>query len=377
MADRKIAVLQVVNGFGMGGIERQQTEIIKRLPADRFTQIIATMRLSGPFYPEVKATGVEVVEFPFNSLRNKQAVAHYFGLARLIRQRRVHLVYCYDFYTNIWGAISVTLAGRGKLITSRGDTGRMFSKAQLAVQRMAYACASAIVPNSDLVKDIIIEKEFVPTWKIRRIYNGIDAERFAPRAASPELARSLGLPPGATVIGAVGNLHPWKGQDTLLRAAARIREVRPDAWFLLIGEGIAQNDLQQLATQLGICEQTIFAGIRQDIPELLALMDVYVLPSQHESLPNAVMEAMACARPVVATAVGGVPELISDGVTGLLVPPGDPAAMANAVLRVLGAPALGAALGNAARERAVSKFSCDRLVENMAALYEDVLDGRV
>ncbi|HUU69630.1 MAG TPA: glycosyltransferase, partial [Planctomycetota bacterium] len=235
MADRKIAVLQVVNGFGMGGIERQQTEIIKRLPADRFTQIIATMRLSGPFYPEVKATGVEVVEFPFNSLRNKQAVAHYFGLARLIRQRRVHLVYCYDFYTNIWGAISVTLAGRGKLITSRGDTGRMFSKAQLAVQRMAYACASAIVPNSDLVKDIIIEKEFVPTWKIRRIYNGIDAERFAPRAASPELARSLGLPPGATVIGAVGNLHPWKGQDTLLRAAARIREVRPDAWFLLIG----------------------------------------------------------------------------------------------------------------------------------------------
>ena len=366
-----------MNGFGAGGIERQQTEIITRLPADRFTQIIATMRLSGPFYPEIKATGVEIVEFPFNSLRNQQAVAHYFGLARLIRRRRVHLVYCYDFYTNIWGAISVTLAGRAKLITSRGDTGRMFSKAQLAVQRMAYACSSAIVPNSDMVKRILIEDEFVPAWKIRRIYNGIDTVRFSPREASPELPRSLGLPPGASVIGAVGNLHPWKGQDTLLCAAARIREVRPDAWFLLIGEGIAQNDLQQLATQLGIRERTIFAGIRQDIPDLLALMDVFVLPSQHESLPNAVMEAMACARPVVATAVGGVPELISDGVTGFLVPPGDPAAMADAVLRVLGDRALGAALGNAARERAVSKFSCDRLVGNMAALYEDVLDGRV
>jgi len=377
MADRKITVLQLVNGFGMGGIERQQTEIIKRLPAGRFTQIIATMRMSGPFTAETESAGVEIVEFPFTSLYNRRALRSYFGLARLIRQRRVDLVYCYDFYTNVWGAISVTLAGRGRLVTSRGDTGRMFSKAQLAVQRLAYACSNAIVPNSDLVKDIIVENEFVPAWKIRRIYNGIDAGRFAPRAAPPELARSLGLPPGAAVVGAVGNLHPWKGQDTLLRAAARIREARPNAWFLLIGEGVAQDELQQLATQLGIREQTIFAGIRQDIPELLALMDVYVLPSQHESLPNAVMEAMACARPIVATAVGGLPELISNGVTGFLVPPGDPAAMADAVLRVLGDAALGAALGQAARERAVNEFSCSRLVENMAALYEDVLNGRL
>jgi len=373
MADPRITVLQLVNGFNAGGIERQQAEIITRLPADRFAQIVAAMRMTGPFLPAVRAAGIEVVPFPFTSLCNRQAVKQYIGLARLIRRRRVDLVYAYDLYSNIWGAISVALAGRGKLITSRGDTGRMFTKAQLAAQRMAYAFASAVVPNSDMVKRILTDDEFVPEWKIRRIYNGIDTERFSPREPSPELAQSLGLPAGAAIVGVVGNLHPWKGQDLLLRAVARIRKDRPDVWVVLAGDGSARDDLRRLAEELGVLGQTVFAGIRQDVPELLALMDVFVLPSQHESLPNAVLEAMACAKPVVATRVGGLPEIVDEGETGFLVPPGGDAAMANRILRVLNDRDLAGRMAVAARGKVLGAFTCDRLVANMARLYEDVL----
>ena len=375
MSNAKITILHVPNRFGVGGSERQQTELIKRLPAERYAQIVATMGPSGPFVAEIEQRGIEVIEFPFTSFCNRSAVRHYRGLARLIRQRQVHLVHCHDFYSNVFGAAAARMARMRRLITSRRDTGMMFSLPQRFAQRLAYACSAAVVTNSELVRRLLVERELVPEQKVRRVYNGIDAEQFAPREPSGELAASLGLPAGGPIIGSVGNLHPWKGHDTFIRAAARIRAARPDARFLLVGAGAAQAGLENLAREAGVGEAMVFAGTRADIPELLALMSVFVQPSPHESLPNAVLEAMACARPVVATSVGGVPELVNNGVTGFLVPPNDPAALAEKVLALLADPALAAAMAGAARRRAVDEFSCDRLVRNMEALYEDVLAG--
>jgi len=376
MSDSRIKLLHVVGRFGVGGSERQQTELIKRLPAERYEQIIAGMQNHGHFLEEIRERGVEVVNFPFNSLYNRNALRQYRSLARLIKERGIQLIHCHDFYSNIFGAIAAKLARRKTLITSRRYMGLVFSPAQRLVQRLAYSFSAAIISNSEAVARLMVRKELVPRRKIHCIYNGIDTDRFRPLPPSAQLAESLGLLNGAPVVGTVARLHPRKGQETLIRAAATIHGKHPDVRFLIVGDGPARNDLEGLAQELGVADVVVFAGERGNVPELLALMRISVLASLTESFPNAVLEAMACALPVVATNVGGVPELVTDGETGYLVPAENPDALADRIFKILDNPGLASGMGNLARKRAVEKFSCDKLIENVEALYAQVLNGR-
>jgi glycosyltransferase involved in cell wall biosynthesis len=334
------------------------------------------MEISGPFFEEVNALGIEVIEYPFTSFYNRNALRQYRSLARLIKERKIQLVHCHDFYSNIFGTISARLAGLKAIITSRRNRGVMFSLPQRLVQRVAYSFSAAIIANSEAARAVLLRTERVPARKVRRIYNCVDTEWFSPRAPSALLAQSLGLAGGAPVVGIVGTLRPVKGHATFVRAAAEIHKARPDVRFLIVGEGPVRDELDRLAADLGVAGAIVFAGVRTDIPDLLALIDVLALPSRSESLPNAVLEAMACGRPVVATRVGGTPELVADGETGFLVEPEDFACLARQILRVLNDPALAARMGAAARRKAVGEFSSARLIENVESLYIAVLQTR-
>lgn len=376
MSDSRIKLLHVVGRFGVGGSERQQTELIKRLPAERYDQVVAVMEKGGHFLGEIRRRDIEVIDFPFSSFYNRNALRQYRGIARMVKERGVQLIHCHDFYSNICGAAVAKLSRRKCLITSRRYAGLVFSPAQRLVQRLAYSFSAAIISNSEAVAQIMISKELVPRRKIHCIYNGIDTDRFSPRPPSAELAESLGLPNGALVVGTVARLHPRKGHHTLIRAAATIHGTHPDVRFLIVGDGPARADLEGLAQELGVAGVVVFAGESGNVPELLALMRVSVLASLTESLPNAILEAMACALPVVATNVGGVPELVTDGETGYLVPTENPDALADRILKILDNPGLASGMGNLARNRAVEKFSCDKLIENVEALYAQVLNGQ-
>jgi len=213
---------------------------------------------------------------------------------------------------------------------------------------------------------------------VRLVPNGIDVSRVE-RAAEPQVTRALlGVPNDAPLIGAVGNIKPVKGYDVLLRALPRILESHRKARLVIAGgvwwdqERYAAS-LAELAASLGLRERVQFLGLRQDVPDLLRAMDIYVLPSRSEGTSVALLEAMAAGKPIVATRVGGTPLVVEDGVTARLVPPDDPGALASALSGLLADREAARRLGAAARRTVESEYSVDVMVGRYVSIYEETL----
>jgi glycosyltransferase involved in cell wall biosynthesis len=207
------------------------------------------------------------------------------------------------------------------------------------------------------------------------IYNGVDVTRFpvASVQATAQARRAIGMPVGVPLVGSLGRLHPQKGFSDLLTAFAQVRQRVSSVRLFVAGDGELRDDLEAQARSLGIAAAVTFAGVRADVSEILAALDVFVLPSLWEGMPNAVLEAMAAGLPVVATAVGGTPEVVVDRVTGLLVPPQDPGALARAIERLLRDPGLRRTMGRAGRRRVERHFHIQETVRQVQDLYEALL----
>ncbi len=213
---------------------------------------------------------------------------------------------------------------------------------------------------------------------VRVVPNGIPLDRFEPGRPPEDLRAELGLPDGAPTACAVGRLTPWKGHRTLLRAWPDVIRRVPDAHLLIVGEvafwedGYAE-ELRALSEALGIARNVTWAGFREDVPEMLRLADLLVLASTDEPFGRVVIEGMATGLPVVATASGGVPEIVMDGRTGLLVPPEQPAPMAEAIAQVLSDPTRGESMGEAGRDRALERFDVRRVARQVEEIYDEIL----
>jgi glycosyltransferase involved in cell wall biosynthesis len=229
-----------------------------------------------------------------------------------------------------------------------------------------------ILANSEAVKQDVVRQERVAPSKVRVIYNGIESSRYAVEA-DQALRSSLGIPD--RTVGVVARLVDYKGHRFFLEACPEIRRRHPAVTFLLIGDGPDRSELEDYVRTLGLERSVRFLGSRPDIPELLSVLDVVVLPSLEEGFPNAVLEAMAAGRPVVATRVGGVPEAVVHEKTGLLVPPRDPSALADAVNCLLGDAGRRADMGRMGQKRVSEFFSLSRLVGEMEDLYEESLNA--
>jgi glycosyltransferase involved in cell wall biosynthesis len=207
--------------------------------------------------------------------------------------------------------------------------------------------------------------------RVRVVYNGIDAPRYAAPPRDPGLAERLGIPRGAFVVGALGNLYPVKGHADLVRALGLLRERCPRMHVVLLGRGETREPLLTLAASLGVADRLHLAGFREDAAACLGVMDAFAMPSLSEGMPLSLLEAMAAALPIVATRVGGVPEAVEDGRTGLLIPPGDPPALGGALARIAEAPAWATDLGRAAQHHVREHFSLDAMVRQ----YQEMYDG--
>ena len=240
------------------------------------------------------------------------------------------------------------------------------------LDRILLRMAAGVVVNS---KAVLRRFPPVSAGKVRCIYNGVDLARFCPRSPSAQLRASLGLPYGVAVVASVGRFVPYKGFAVLLEAADVVRASRPDVHWLLVGDGELRGELERQCRTLSLDTQVRFTGWRTDVADLLALADLFVLPSMSEHFGRVLVEAMALGKPVVATDAGGVPEIVVPGETGLLVPPGDATAMARAICALLKDPARSAQLGAAGRRRVEAEFSLARHVAAVEALYAELLDA--
>lgn len=247
--------------------------------------------------------------------------------------------------------------------------------------RIIYHFSNIVIAVSSAVKQNLCKALSQNSHKIKIVHNGVDIRRFSPTIDGSKIRETFNIPRDDIVVGAVGRIRMRKGQRLLLEAARKVVDVCPNVKFLIVG-GVFEGEEDQIAElhqtvkALGLEKKIVLTGFRADIPEILASFNVFVLPSiLPESFPTAVLEAMAAAKPVVATMVGGVSEMVVPGVTGLLVSPDDSSKMAEAIIRLVKDKKLRISMGKAGRERVERRFSAERFVSDFQDVYKKILAG--
>ena len=339
-------------------------ELARRLDRRRFTVYIACFHREGAWLPRAEASASEVVEFPITGFAHVATLRQMRRFAQWCREHDIAVVHTTDLYANVFGLPGAALARVPVRLGNRRELTVGKSTGLLTLQRLGYACAHRVVANSSAAA-ARLEHERVRREDITVIPNGVDAAAFSARTPRSTLRR----------IVTVANLRPEKAHDVLMDAAAIVLERYPDAEFWCVGGGVLSGVVPAEARRRGL-DRMKFFGHREDVPSILADADIYALPSRSEAMPNGVIEAMAAGLPIVATAVGGIPELVTDGEHGRLVRPDDAPALAAALMDVMEDPARAAAYGDAARRKIEERFSLDRMVNAFEQLYLDELFAR-
>ena len=346
------------------------TEIAKSLDRSRFEPhvgcFIEEPRRSG----ELRAAGVRVVRFPVHSYMSMSAIRGAFQIARYVREHRIRIVHTWDYPLNGFG-IPVTrlLTGAAALSSQRGHrqlTPGIYKHTQHVSDRLTHA----IVVNCEFLRRHLEQDEGVPSRLIRLCYNGIDLDQFRPL---PE-PRPERLRDSSVVIGTLCVLRPEKNLPTLLEAFARVRGLRGGMKLAIVGSGSMLQELQALAGRLGIEADCVFEPATPHVASWLRAIDVFVLPSRTEAFSNSIMEAMACGATVVASNVGGNPELVRDGETGLLFETGDAAGLAAALTRLIEDEELRRRLAGGGQKMIHDGFSNTASARRMGEIYEEFID---
>ena len=341
------------------------TELVRRLDDSRWAVHVACFHARGAWFGRVAERAASVTEFPIESFCRFDTASELKRFAGWCRDHHLALVHTADLYANIFGLPGAALAGVPVRIGNRREINPNKTVGQIATQRAAYCFAHKIVANSRAAADRLLG-ERVPARKIAVVPNGLDARAYIRRDHRARLR---------TVV-VVANLRAEKGHDVLIDAAPDVIRQFPDARFEFVGAGPELDRLRERAEAAGVAHAISFLGHREDVSARLDAADIFVLPSRSDAFPNAVLEAMAAAMPIVASAVGGICELIDDGRNGLLVPADAPAAIADRICRLMHDPRSAAALGAAARADAEGAYSFDRMVAGFERTYLEELARR-
>jgi glycosyltransferase involved in cell wall biosynthesis len=384
---RPLRVLTLVDGIGTyGGAESLARQIAMNLDRSRFQSVFCVSRWEPLAEYERGLSELREAGVAFLGLERKSRfdLRVWRQLVAYMRAQRIDVLHSHKIGSNIWGALISPLAQTPVFVAHEhtwsfeGQPQRRFLDRELIARR-----ADAFVAVSEEDRRRMHEIEGVPLQKLRFIPNGIPT----PAAPDPgaDVRAELGIGRGQPTIGVVATLRPQKALDVLVHAAILLAREFPDLQVLIVGgeagglEGELDPErekLQALARELGLGEQVRVLGHRSDIPNVLAALDVAVLSSDFEGSPLSVMEYMEAGKPVVSTRVGGVPDLIENGVTGLLVDPQDPAGLAAAISELLRDPARATAMGEAGLERRRSEFSIENTTRRIESLYEELYEAR-
>ena len=322
-------------------------------------------RRGGALAERARRAGLDVAEVSFRG--GDVAPGSALSLARLIRAKRPDVLHMHDPHAIAVGLMARLLAGSGAATIA---TRRVDFRVRGMLSRLKYRSCGRVVAVSQAIVDVLVA-DGVPGQQIRLVHEGVQERDPLPGGA--DALRQLGVPEGAPVVGVVAALTGHKDHETLLAAARLVIAQRPEAYFVLAGDGELRAALEAQAAELGIAAQCIFAGFRNDLDRLMPAFSVFCLSSRLEGLGTSLLDAMCFRRAVVVTAAGGIPEVVVDGVTGRVVPVRDPHALAEALLEVLADPIRQDRMGAAGRRRFEERFSAERMLEGTLAVYHGLL----
>lgn len=373
--DRRVRVAYVIKSMVVGGSQTHLTHVLRQLDRSRFEPTLYCLTGEGVLLDTVRALGVPVIApAAGRAFKGVSLMVRVLALARALRAARVDIVHNYLLRANLVGAVSARLVGVPLVFCSkRGCHERRGF--ELLSARIGNRLADRVTVNAEAVREFVHANEGCPREKMVVIPSGVDTERFRPLTGSSFKAR-LGLVESRRIVGVVTRMRVRKGVEEFIRAIGRLRETQPDVHGVIVGEVSLDATLQELVRALGLEDHLSLLGRRSDMPEVLSAFDVFVLSSHDEGMSNAILEAMAMEKPVVATDVGGTGEVVRHGQSGVLVPPKDPEALAAAIGAVVSQPARALEMGRLGRRIVEEDFSAQAMVRQMERLYLDLLAER-
>ena len=362
---RRIKVLHLVTSLEVGGAQHGMLLGLPRFDSDQYEHIVCSIMGRMQMASQFREAGVEVRSL---GLSRKTDIAVVLRLRALLKEIRPDVLHTYLLHGNILGRLIGRLVGVPVIIGSERTIGQARKWGRLAT-RLTNPLTDAVEVNSEIGGRAIERDLGVPSEKIELVRSGLDLSVFSSANRRDELRSEFGVAADQHLIVYMGRLRTVKGVEFGIRAFATALEQLPNIRMVLAGEGDQRNFLGSLVSELGISEQVEFLGVRNDVPELLGAADSVLMPSLTEGFPRTAIEAMAAGKPVIATNVGGTPEAVIDGETGILVPARDSDALSAAIVRLVGDTDLQARLAQAGRKRAEKNYSVDRYVSRLDELY--------
>ncbi len=360
-----VPVLLMVRELGIGGTERQLVETARFLDRAKFAPHVGCFRPTGPRLADLERAGIPILHLPMHSFLSPAVL---FSATRLfvdyIRRHNIQVVHSFDAPLNIFSVPVAKFAGAPAVLSSQRGHRELTGAATRRCLRVTDRLTDAVVVNCDAMRRYLIDDEGVAAGKIRVCHNAVDVDEYARRPIAPPW-------PGKTVIGVVCALRPEKSLDTLVRAFARL--ARADAMLAIVGSGPEETRLKSLAAELNLGESCHFEPATSEVADWLSRIDIFVLPSRTEALSNSLMEAMACRCCVVASRVGGNPELVDDGKNGVLFESGNVEKLAAQLATLLDNPERRQQMAAAASAKMAANFTYSHAATTMQQIYESVL----
>ena len=364
-------ILFLLDKLTAAGTQTNLLEVVKGLDRTRFTPYVVALLGGGELSQSFREAGVELHELGVKKAYDLSGFKALLFLIRFMKEKNINVVQTHFLHADLLGTLAAKIAGVKTMITARRDEGFWRSPRQVLVNRTLNQFANLVLVNSEAVKRSVMAREKVSEERIQTIHNGVDTGKFYPSETMRRAARKqLGIQEDELAVGVVANMrHFVKGHRDFVEAISLILREKPQTKFLLVGEGRLRGELENLSEKLGVRSQVLFLGARQDTAALINAFDIACLPSHSEGFSNSLLEYMACAKPVVATRVGGNPEAVEDNVTGYLVPPRNPDVLAEKVIFLLRSESLRLEMGSAGRKRVLREFGVEGMVEKYEQLY--------
>jgi glycosyltransferase involved in cell wall biosynthesis len=370
---RKINVLHIYQNSKIGGVQQQFLSLLKAYDRDVFNPIFCCLGPEEEISKEIERIDIETVAL--NRVRyHRFSPGIVRDLYRLMKQKNIHIVRTHRYRANLYGRLAALLSGVPVKIISLHDNYRKDLRLERRiVNKILLKATDKIVAVSESIRKDIIKYDGIDSSKILVIPNGIDTERFNPEGNFADIRKGFSIKESDIVLGFVGRVVPAKGLEYLIDALPFLKKEFKNIKLLITGEGSTMERLKKKAKENNVHDSIIFTGKRRDIPDILSCTDIFVMPSVAEGLPNALLEAMAMGKPIVATEVGGIPEVIKNRHSGFLVPPRNPEALATAIKDLISNEQLAAKMGQAARHIVLDNFSIWSIAQKWQTLYLSIL----
>ncbi len=374
----KRKILYIIDSLEFGGGERLVSQLINRLCKDKF-MITVACHPTGAFMEKIEGSGVQAKSV---DMRNRYSLKVILQLVGLMKRDKIDIVHSLGARADFFARMAAKLARVPVVVSTVAmpvegfDVGPLRKKVYSFFNRFSERYVDLLIVDSEVTRNILINRRRIPTDKVVRIYNGIELKEYQLGSSGKSISKirnEFGIDEGVFLIGAIGRMVWQKGFDYLIEAIPEVSKEYPEARFLLVGDGPLKNELKVKSIKLKVEDKVVFTRFRKDLKNVLSTIDLLIIPSLQESFPIITLDAMAMAKPIIATRIGGIIEQITDGENGILIPPGDPSALAKAIIVAINNKELCRNLGLMARRRVGESFSLKKMVAEMENVYQSLL----